>query len=74
MRILSPDFFSSFLWEKVPRKILQENPRQNLPKFILQKSPTHFCNGAGPTISKEAKRPSLVAERQFGRHVERQFR
>ena len=30
------------------RKILQENPRQNPPKFILQKSPTHFCRGAGP--------------------------
>ena len=47
-RILSPDFFSSFLWEKVPRKILQENPRQNPPKFIQQKSPTHFCRGARP--------------------------
>ena len=48
-RILSPDFFSSFLWEKVPRKILQVNPRQNPPNFIQQKSPTHFCRGAGPT-------------------------
>ena len=47
-RILSPDFFSSFLWEKVPRKILQENPRQKPPNFIQQKSPTHFCRGAGP--------------------------
>ena len=47
-RIFSPDFFSSFLWEKVPRKILQENPRENPPKFIQQKSPTHFCRGAGP--------------------------
>ena len=36
-------FFSSILWEKVPRKILQENPRQNPPKFIRQKSPTYFC-------------------------------
>ena len=42
-------FFSSFLWGKVPRKILQENPRQTPPKFIQQKSPTHFCRGAGPT-------------------------
>ena len=48
-RILSPDFFS-FLWEKVPRKILQENPRQNPPKVIQQKSPTHFCRRAGPTF------------------------
>ena len=38
-------FFSSFLWEKVPRKILQENPRENPPKFTQQKSPTHFCRG-----------------------------
>ena len=48
-RILSPDFFSSFfLWEKEPRKILQENLRQNPPKLAQQKSPTHFCTGAGP--------------------------
>ena len=49
-RIFSPDFFSSFLWEKVPRKIFQENPRQNPPKFIQQKSPTHFCRGSGPSF------------------------
>ena len=41
-RIFSPDFFSSFLWEKVPRKILQENPRENPPKFIQQKSSDTF--------------------------------
>ena len=40
-------FFSSFLWEKVPRKILS-SPQQNPPKFIQQKSPTTFCRGAGP--------------------------
>ena len=45
--LLSPDLFS-FLWEKVPREILQENPQQNPPKFIQQKSLTHFCRGAGP--------------------------
>ena len=27
-------FFSSFLCEKVPRKILQENHRQNPPNFV----------------------------------------
>ena len=43
-RIFSLDFFS-FLWEKVPRIILQEYPRQN---FIQQKSPTHFCRGGRP--------------------------
>ena len=47
-RIFSPDFFSSFSWEKVRRKVLQENPRENPPKFIQQKSPTHFCRGAVP--------------------------
>ena len=41
-RTFSPDFSSSFLWEKVPRKILQENPRQNPPKFIQQKSSNTF--------------------------------
>ena len=35
---------------KVPRKILHENPRQNPPKFAQQKSPTHFCRGAGPSF------------------------
>ena len=29
-------FFSSFLWEQVPRKILQENPQKNPPKCIQQ--------------------------------------
>ena len=43
-RIFSPHS----LWEKVPRKILQENPRQNPPKLTQQKSLTHFCRGAGP--------------------------
>ena len=43
-RILSPHA----LWEKVPIIILQENPRQNPPKFIQQNSPTNFCRGAGP--------------------------
>ena len=43
-QILSPDFFSSFLWERVPRTILQENP----PKFIPQKSlPRHAFRSAG---------------------------
>ena len=37
-------FISSFLWGKVRRKILQENPRQNPPEFA-QKAPTHFCRG-----------------------------
>ena len=44
-RTFSPRFCGE---QKVPRKILQENPRQNPPKSIQQKSPTHFCRGAGP--------------------------
>ena len=35
-------FFSSFSREKVPRKILQENPQRNPLKFTQQKSPTYF--------------------------------
>ena len=45
-----PDFFADFLAGffllifvgKVPRKILQENPRENPPKFIQQKSSNTF--------------------------------
>ena len=36
---------------KSAQKILHENPRQNPPKIIQQKSPTHFCRGAGPRFS-----------------------
>ena len=42
-------FLLIFCGKKVPRKILQENPRRNRPKSIQQKSPTHFWRGAGPT-------------------------
>ena len=46
-RILSPDFLSSFLWEKVPRKILQEkNPPGKSPakssKIYTTKIPDTF--------------------------------
>ena len=55
-RILSPDFLS-FLWGKVLRRILQENPRQKPPKSIIQqKSPTHFCRGAVPRLSGRLSR------------------
>ena len=63
-RIFSPDLFSSFLWEKVPRKILQENPRQNPPKFIQQKSLTHFCRGSGPTLPRGWAPSALVGNGQ----------
>ena len=51
-----PDFFADFVagfilllfvGKKAPRKLLQENPGQNPPKFIQQKSPTHF-SAEGP--------------------------
>ena len=46
---LSLDFFSSFLWGKIPRKILQENPRQKpLQNLYNKKSQTHFCRGYEP--------------------------
>ena len=41
-RIFSPDFFSSFSWEKVLRKILQENPLENLSKIYTTKIPDTF--------------------------------
>ena len=40
---------------KVPRKILQENPRQNPPTFA-QNSPTHFCRGARPRTFSSGSR------------------
>ena len=47
------DFVAGFVllsfWEKVPRKIFQENPRQNHPDYKQQKSPTISCGGARPT-------------------------
>ena len=58
-------FFPSFLWRKVHRKILQENPRQNPPKFIQQKSPTHFCRGAGPTLWLVTGRSSIMHPWKF---------
>ena len=47
--------FSHFCGEKVPRKILQEDRRQNPPKVIQQKSLTHFCRGARPKFVENFK-------------------
>ena len=44
-RIFSPHFCG----KKCPENP-QENPRQYPPKLIQQKSPTHFCRGAGPSL------------------------
>ena len=61
--ILLPNSFSSILWEKVPRKILQDNPRQNPPKIIQQNSPTIFCRGATPkSIIKSLRVCSIFFE------------
>ena len=47
-RIFSPHFCG----KKVPRKILQENPRQNPPKFI-QQNPRHISEeGPGQSFRK----------------------
>ena len=35
-------------WKKCPEKSSSKKSRQNPPKFTQQKSPTHFCRGAGP--------------------------
>ena len=42
--------FSPHLGKKVPRKILQENPLQNPPKFTQQKSLTLSGEGPGPKL------------------------
>ena len=51
-RILSPDLFS-FLWEKCSEKSSRKIPGK-IPQnsIVQQKSPTHFCRGAGPRSSK----------------------
>ena len=45
----SSDFFSSFFVGKSAQKNPPRKSWENPPKFIQQKSPTHFCRGAGPT-------------------------
>ena len=55
-RIFSSDFFSSFLWEKVLRKILHENPLE----FIQQKSSNTFLQisqGNNSTQIPENQKP-----------------
>ena len=42
--------FFSYLLEKTPGKSLQETLQQNPSEFIQEKSPTHFCRGARPTM------------------------
>ena len=60
-RISSPDLFSSFLWEKVPRKILQENPRQNPPK----KFPDTFLQRGQSTQTRIYSNENLLGIRLF---------
>ena len=42
-RIFSPDFFSSFLWEKIPRKSSRKIPGKILQNLYDKNPPTHFC-------------------------------
>ena len=54
-RILSPDFSSSFLWEKVSRKILQEIPGEIL-RNLHNKNPRHIsaeCLGQKRAVSSK---------------------
>ena len=61
-RILSPDFFPHFCGGKsAQKKILQQNPRQNPPKCIQQKSPTHVCRGGGTSVPLTPLRVSACA-------------
>ena len=60
--------FSQFCVERVPRKMLQEDPRPNPPKFIRQKSPIHFCRGAVrcAILVRSVLKPSNKSGREGG--------
>ena len=49
-RIFSPDFFSSFLWEKVPEKSSRKIPGKILQNLYNKNPPTHFCRLAGTKL------------------------
>ena len=69
------DFFADFLVGffllifvgKVPRKILQENPRENLPKFIQQKSSNTFLQIGRGKVSESTASNTELSE-FFGPH------
>ena len=42
-RIFSPDFFSSFFWEKCPEKSSGKMPGKILQNLYNKNPPTHFC-------------------------------
>ena len=50
-RIFSPDFFLLIFVGKSAQKNPPGKSPAHPPEFIQQKSPTHFCRGAGPIIS-----------------------
>ena len=54
-RIFSPDLFSSFLWEKVPREILQEIPGKILPKLYNKNPRDISAEGPGQQLSAEVR-------------------
>ena len=54
--ILCQMLFSAFSsLKEVPRKILQENPRENPPNFIQQKSPTTHSLKTLTSLNKEVR-------------------
>ena len=55
---------------KSAQKNPPENPRQNPPKFIQQKSPTHFCRGATrPTFQQHTNHKFLQGAPLRGRQL-----
>ena len=71
LRILSPDFL--ILWEKVPRKILHENPKNNKnPRHISAEGPGHrfitktpSCPRLPPQTPPPPFHPQLIKTRSF---------
>ena len=65
-RIFSPDFFSSFLWEKCPEKSSRKIPEKILQNLYNKNPPTHFCrlagasDSSGPETSAERSRKCLL--------------
>ena len=65
LRILSLVFFLIFVGEKVPRKILQENPWQNPPKFTTKIPDIFLQRGRVNKFRERAKRTLVKAILRF---------
>ena len=55
LRIFSPDFSSHFVGRSAQKNPPGKSPAKS-SKVIQQKSPTHFCRGAGPKIAGAIQR------------------